>query len=65
MFSIQQKINELVTTFSLEEILEINDLLPEEVVMILYRQGKIKFPDYMDEGNYFISYSNDDGTART
>lgn len=46
------RIEELLSLFSLEEIFEQNDLTQEEVVEILFRHGYLKLPDYM-EINYY------------
>ena len=48
MLGLTDKIEELLDTYSLEEIFEMNDLLPEEAIRVLYNRGLIKFPDYMD-----------------
>lgn len=35
----------LLDVYTLEEILEYNDLTPEEVIELLYRAGYIKLPE--------------------
>jgi len=53
---IREQIEELLDTHSLEEILEMNDLLPEEAIRVLYDRGLIEFPDYMNKE--FLEYDD-------
>lgn len=58
MSSVEDKISELVSSFTLEEILEMNDLLPEEAILILFERGFIQFPGHMSRD--IIETYNDD-----
>ena len=53
---VREQIEELLDTYSLEEILEMNDLLPEEAIRVLYDRGLIVFPDHMTRE--FIEYDD-------
>ena len=54
------KIEEWLTVNTLEEILEQNDLEPEDALMVLFRQGLIDIPPWLD-GIGVDYFGEDDG----
>lgn len=46
---IEDKIDVWLKEYTLEEILEQNDLTVEDVLLILYRSGNIALPDWLED----------------
>lgn len=47
LFNLEEKILELLDVYTLEEVLERNDITNEECVSILFHLGYITFPSFL------------------
>lgn len=56
--SLESSIRLLLDTLELEEVFEVLDMTPYEVIMFLHQQGQVDLPEWLTDVTTFIERSD-------